>query len=175
MFHVKQGKYHKIIHGLHEKYGPVVRIAPNVLSLNFPGSIKIIYNTKGNYRKVSIELVYNYCFPINLGQTEFYHGSSAKGNDGTTIFNLFSEDDSEKHHEQKRPIGKYYSMTNARRHEPHIDEVIDHLCCQWEKRFMGNLETFDLAEWFSLCESPALNTSMPANNGLSCRCLGCGI
>lgn len=55
MLHVKRGNYHKIIHSLHEKYGPVVRIAPNVLSLNFPGLIKVIYNTKDNYRKVSMK------------------------------------------------------------------------------------------------------------------------
>lgn len=53
MLHVSRGKYHKVIQGLHEKYGPVVRIGPNVLSLNYPSLVKVIYNTKDNYRKVS--------------------------------------------------------------------------------------------------------------------------
>ena len=44
---------------MHEKYGPVVCIGPNVLSLNYPELIKIIYNTKENYRKVGIGLVFN--------------------------------------------------------------------------------------------------------------------
>ena len=39
---------------MHEKYGPVVRIGPNVLSLDYPELIPTIYDTKGTYRKVSI-------------------------------------------------------------------------------------------------------------------------
>ena len=41
---------------MHEKYGPVVRIGPNVLSLNYPELISTIYDTKGNYQKVSVVL-----------------------------------------------------------------------------------------------------------------------
>jgi hypothetical protein len=53
MFHVRQGKYEVVIHELHKKYGPVVRIGPNVLDLDMPDLIKTIYNTKGDYLKVS--------------------------------------------------------------------------------------------------------------------------
>ena len=52
MFHVRQGKYHEVIHQLHKKYGPVVRIGPNVLDLDYPELTKTIYNTKANYLKV---------------------------------------------------------------------------------------------------------------------------
>lgn len=52
MFHVRQGKYQIVVQELHKKYGPVVRIAPNVLDLDIPELIKTIYNTKADYLKV---------------------------------------------------------------------------------------------------------------------------
>ena len=155
MFYVYQGDYHKEIHHLHEKYGPVVCIGPNVFSLNYPELIKIIYNTKENYRKVGIGLVFNYCSYINLEQTEFYQVSSVKTKKGKTYektYNMFSRLDPKEHYEEQRLIWKYYKMANARNLEPSIDEVINHLCCQWEKHFICPMKTFDLAEWLSLCE-----------------------
>lgn len=56
MLHVRQGKYHVVIHELHKKYGPVVRIGPNVLDLDIPELIKTVYNIKSEYLKVSVSL-----------------------------------------------------------------------------------------------------------------------
>jgi hypothetical protein len=42
-----------VIQELHKKYGPVVRIGPNVLDLDIPELIKTIYNIKSDYLKVS--------------------------------------------------------------------------------------------------------------------------
>lgn len=53
MYHVRRGNYHLVIQKLHKKYGPVVRIAPNIIDLDIPGLVKTIYNTKENYLKVS--------------------------------------------------------------------------------------------------------------------------
>jgi hypothetical protein len=38
---------------LHEKHGPVVRLGPNLLDLDFPELSRIIYSTDGKWRKVS--------------------------------------------------------------------------------------------------------------------------
>lgn len=56
MLHVRQGKYHVVIHELHKKYGPVVRIGPNVLDLDIPELIKTVYNIKSEYLKVGLSL-----------------------------------------------------------------------------------------------------------------------
>jgi hypothetical protein len=48
----KSGRYGETIKKLHDKYGPVVRIAPNVLDLDYPELIKIIYGTDGKWVKV---------------------------------------------------------------------------------------------------------------------------
>ncbi|CAI7654472.1 unnamed protein product [Penicillium glandicola] len=131
ILHVRQGKYHMVIHELHKKYGPVVRIGPNVLDLDIPELIKTIYNIKSDYLK-----------------TEFYHGSSAKNN-GKIIYNLFSECNPQLHAQQKRPISKHYSLTGVLPLEPHIDDMISYLCQRLEEKFIDGSKTCDLGEWIA--------------------------
>ena len=38
---------------LHEKYGPIVRIGPNLLDLDLPELSRVVYNTDGKWTKVS--------------------------------------------------------------------------------------------------------------------------
>lgn len=57
MYHVRKGNIHVVVHNLHKKYGPVVRIAPGVLDLDLPDLVRTIYNAKGDFRKVSRSMV----------------------------------------------------------------------------------------------------------------------
>jgi hypothetical protein len=58
LYHVWRGNSHLVIEALHQKYGPVVRIGPNLLDLDLPELAKKIYNIKGDWLKVySIEPV----------------------------------------------------------------------------------------------------------------------
>ena len=50
---VSTWKYQWKMKELHEKYGPVVRIGPNLLDLDYPELIKTLYSTSGKYTKVS--------------------------------------------------------------------------------------------------------------------------
>lgn len=52
MYHVAQGNFQHVVVRLHEKYGPVVRIGPNVLDVDDPTLIKTIFGTKGDWKKV---------------------------------------------------------------------------------------------------------------------------
>ncbi|KAJ5441811.1 hypothetical protein N7491_004217 [Penicillium cf. griseofulvum] len=134
MLHVRRGNYHLVIQELHKKYGPVVRIGPNVLDLDIPGLIKTIYNIKSDYLK-----------------TEFYHGSSAKNN-GKIIYNLFSECNPKVHTQEKRPISKYYSLAGVLLLEPHIDDMTSCLCQRLEEEFIDGsnpAKTCDLGEWIA--------------------------
>jgi hypothetical protein len=54
LYHVSTGNSHQVFHDLHKKYGPVVRLGPNLLDLDYPELIKTIYNIQGNWKKVSI-------------------------------------------------------------------------------------------------------------------------
>ncbi|OGE54113.1 hypothetical protein PENARI_c006G07172 [Penicillium arizonense] len=135
MFHVRQGNYQMVVQELHKKYGPVVRIAPNVLDLDIPELIRTIYNTKADYLK-----------------TEFYHGSSAKAN-GKIIYNIFSECKPEAHARQKRPISKHYSLSGVLPLEPHIDEMTQYLCQRLEENFIcepSATKACNLGKWIAL-------------------------
>ncbi|KAG2000997.1 hypothetical protein GB937_010616 [Aspergillus fischeri] len=132
IYHVRKGKVHIVTTELHKKYGPVVRIAPNVVDLDMPELIRTIYSTRGDYRK-----------------TEFYHGSSAKNN-GKIIYNLFSECDPQVHAQQKRPIAKHYSMSGVLPLEPHVDETIGFLCRRLEEEFIDGPKAgrlCDIGQW----------------------------
>ncbi|GFF61337.1 pisatin demethylase [Aspergillus udagawae] len=132
IYHVRKGKMQILTMDLHKKYGPVVRIAPNVVDLDMPELIRTIYSTRGDYRK-----------------TEFYHASSAKNN-GKIIYNLFSECDPQVHAQQKRPIAKHYSMSGVLPLEPHIDETIGVLCQRLEEEFIDGSKAgslCDIGQW----------------------------
>jgi hypothetical protein len=49
---VYSGNYQDRIKKLHEQYGPIVRIGPNLLDLDYPELIKTIYSTDGKWLKV---------------------------------------------------------------------------------------------------------------------------
>lgn len=50
---------------LHEKYGPIVRIAPNEYSIDDPAAVQIIYGSKGRFTKASRALTYAYFQTLN--------------------------------------------------------------------------------------------------------------
>jgi hypothetical protein len=50
---VVSARYAPTIKQLHEKYGPIVRIGPNLLDLDLPELIKVVYGTDGKWAKVS--------------------------------------------------------------------------------------------------------------------------
>lgn len=132
LYHVSTGNSHQIFHDLHKKYGPVVRLGPNLLDLDYPELIKTIYNIQGNWKK-----------------TEMYHGSSAKV-EGKIIYNLFSETDQHEHSRQKRPVAKLYSATGVLAVESHMDQMIQKLCEVLTARTNGEKskgEALDLGEW----------------------------
>lgn len=130
LYHTSRGSIHLVYQKLHEKYGHIVRVGPNVVDVDLPELVKpVLCEIKGDWRK-----------------TEFYHGSSALVN-GKIVYNLFSETDSKKHAREKRPIAKYYSPAGVAALEPHMDTMISTLCQALEARFLGGGKPFDLGEW----------------------------
>ncbi|KAK4211556.1 Pisatin demethylase [Rhypophila decipiens] len=105
------------IRDLHEKYGPVVQIGPNTITLDFPELIKTIYGTDGTYRK-----------------TEFYAASSTLV-DNKIHYTLFGQPDNTRHGVMKRPIAKYYTVGAALALEPQIDRAISEFLTQLDARY----------------------------------------
>ncbi|EWG52238.1 hypothetical protein FVEG_11028 [Fusarium verticillioides 7600] len=132
LYQVRSQKYQWTIQELHKKYGPVVRIGPNLLDLDYPELIKTIYGTDNRWLK-----------------TEFYlNNSTIVG--GKISHNIFGTTSPAEHTQMKKPMAKYYSSSNVLTLESKMNQVIEELCKQIDDRFLKGTESFDLAEWFSL-------------------------
>ncbi|KAJ9229416.1 hypothetical protein DTO169E5_8872 [Paecilomyces variotii] len=119
---------------LHEKYGPVVRLGPNMVSLGDPALIATLYGINGDWLK-----------------TDFYHSNSVF-QDGKIIYTLFSETDNVRHAQMKRPIAQLYSQNGLRDLEPHINNTISYFIQRLDQEFiMGRNKDgiCDLATWLS--------------------------
>ncbi|KAK1749496.1 Pisatin demethylase [Echria macrotheca] len=123
------GRYPLKMVELHKKYGPVVRIGPNTLVLNYPELIQTIYRTDKKYPK-----------------TEMYHSSSAKV-DGKIQYTLFATTDAEAAAQMKRPIVKQYNWASTLALEPHVDTAIHEFCSNIDRRFVDPKIPCDLWEW----------------------------
>lgn len=53
LYTVCRGDSHIVVRGLHQRYGPVVRIGPNMLDIDEPSLIKTLYNIKDDFVKVT--------------------------------------------------------------------------------------------------------------------------
>lgn len=52
MYHAQRGSMHLVSKELHDKYGPVVRMAPNYLDVDYSSLIKTCFDFKGVWKKV---------------------------------------------------------------------------------------------------------------------------
>ncbi|KAH7211243.1 cytochrome P450 [Fusarium oxysporum] len=130
LYQVRTQKYQWTIQDLHKKYGPIIRIGPNLLDLDYPELIKIIYGTDHRWLK-------------------FYLNNSSMV-DGKIKHNLFSTTSPAEHAQMKKPMAKYYSSSNVLTMEVKMNQVIEELCKQIDNRFLEDNKSFDLAEWLGL-------------------------
>lgn len=157
LYHVWRGNSHLVVEALHKKYGPVVRIGPNVLDLDYPELVKKIYNIKGDWLKVNhtMSSLNSITLSFSRDQTPFYHGSSVMGPNRKVIYNIFSQTDNDLHARERKPIAKFYSMNGILPLEPLIDSVIRKLCEELERRFMDSPNAgkpCNLGDWILYCK-----------------------
>ncbi|KAI1338948.1 cytochrome P450 [Xylariaceae sp. FL0016] len=95
------------LRGLHQKYGDVVRVAPNRVSVCDPEAIPIIYSIKRA-----------------LNKSELMRAGRPVG-DGPE--NLFSVRDSKVHAQMRRTVANAYSMSTIVQYEPRIDDTLSNL------------------------------------------------
>ncbi|SMY18713.1 unnamed protein product [Zymoseptoria tritici ST99CH_1A5] len=128
LYDVWQGQAHWTAIKLHRKYGKLVRIAPNVVSVGDPDEVQRIYNIKGNFTK-----------------TAFYPIQSISWQKKPQP-NLFSERNEAEHREQRRKVANAYTLESLLKMEPAIDE-----CTKLFLSKMGEYadrdEPVDLGQW----------------------------
>ncbi|KAK0667912.1 cytochrome P450 [Cercophora samala] len=137
LYHTTRGSFHLHIARLHKRYGPVVRIGPNTVDIDYPELIKVVFGTTTKQK-------------AEWKKTEFYLSSSTRVKEtGEIMYNLFSQINPELHAKWKRPVAKYYSAAAVARVEGKVDEVVDMLCRELDKRLCGDLGYggLDLGEW----------------------------
>ncbi|KAJ9611683.1 hypothetical protein H2200_004867 [Cladophialophora chaetospira] len=125
---VWKGHAHMTAINIHNKYGPVVRIGPNHVSIADPSMIPIIYGTKENFTK-----------------TGFYPIQSISWKKRPEL-NLFSTRDPEYHRIEKRKVGAAYSLPNLLQSEAAIDSCVE-LFMDRLHEFASKKEPVDLGAW----------------------------
>ena len=128
LYDVWKGHAHLTAIELHKKYGPVVRIAPNHVSIADPKMIPIIYNTKETFTKTGF-------YPIQCISWK-----------KQPEMNLFSTRDPEYHRVEKRKVGAAYSLANLLQSEQAIDSCSE-LFMSRLGEFASRNEPVDLGAW----------------------------
>ncbi|KAJ5971321.1 Cytochrome P450 E-class group I [Penicillium vulpinum] len=101
-----KGHWHEDILGLHARYGPVVRIAPNAVSmLDATQGLRTIYGHGTKATKTDWYLIWN--------------------SSGRIANTSFSEIDVSEHSRKRKQVAKAYAMTSILRMEDYIQAVVD--------------------------------------------------
>ncbi|KAI9170601.1 Cytochrome P450 monooxygenase vrtE [Paramyrothecium foliicola] len=137
---VYHGNYAPDIKRLHEKYGPIVRLGPNLLDLDWPALSKTIYSTDGRWIK-----------------SDFYKNNSIVSN-GKITYHMFSETNNVEHARLKRPVVRHYSVPRALAMEGHMDNVLVDFCEHLRLRFVERNKDCNLGDWVSYFAWDLLST-----------------
>ncbi|KAI1738863.1 cytochrome P450 [Xylaria scruposa] len=97
-----RGRWHRDLLDLHQRYGPVVRIGPNELSIGDPDAFLQIYRVNGAYPKSA-------CYSVVQGSRPF---------------DLAGERNEKIHSAQRRLVARAYSMESTLRLEAQLNELI---------------------------------------------------
>ncbi|KAF2872863.1 cytochrome P450 [Massariosphaeria phaeospora] len=92
----------------HEKYGPVVRIAPNTLSFNTASALHTIYGARN----------------ANVKKAGFYKTVDVAAG----AYSSFTETDREKHAAKRRWMGPVFSADSVKQNEAAIVDVVEQFC-----------------------------------------------
>ncbi|KAJ9642832.1 hypothetical protein H2199_004353 [Coniosporium tulheliwenetii] len=111
LYDVRRGQAHRTAIELHRKYGPLVRIGPNHVSVADSKEIANIYGLKTGFTKLAV---------AESARTGFYPIQCISWQKKPQM-NLFSTRDEQYHREQKRPIASAYSMTSLLAKEDAVD------------------------------------------------------
>lgn len=125
---VRKGQAHTTAIALHRRYGKLVRIGPNVVSVGDPAAIPLIYNIKRDFTKTAF-------YPI---QSLIW--------DKKAQMNLFSTRSETEHRKLRKKVASAYTLDSLLKMEPEIDD-----CSKLFLSKMGEYadrgEPVDLGKW----------------------------
>ncbi|KAF4156803.1 hypothetical protein CNMCM6069_006325 [Aspergillus lentulus] len=115
---------------MHEKYGPVVRIGPNVVCVSDPEYISTIYPVREGFPK-----------------SDFYRVQQPYTRKDGAVAAIFNTQDEALHKMLRKPVAHLYSMTNVISLESTVDQVLEILFQQLDARFAETGHVCDLGSW----------------------------
>jgi hypothetical protein len=118
--------WHRIVVSLHEKYGPLVRIAPNEVSVGNPKAVRQIYPVSTS------------AFPKSDWYSVFR---------GTRKVDLFAGQDQRAHGLHRKMVARAYAMDTLKDLEPYVDGCLGMLVEQLDRRAGQRV---DMAKWVHL-------------------------
>ncbi|KAI1066927.1 hypothetical protein LB507_011384 [Fusarium sp. FIESC RH6] len=128
LYDVYKGQSHHTAIRLHLEHGPLVRVAPNVVSVGDPQAIKIIYGLTGAFPK-----------------SAFYPIQSISWQKKPQM-NLFSTRDPVYHREQKKKVAGAFSLTSLLESEAAIDSCTELFMSRLDEWAVGG-KPIDLGIW----------------------------
>ncbi|KAF3007704.1 hypothetical protein E8E13_009541 [Curvularia kusanoi] len=130
MYRMYRGDYQLSHLALHEKYGPLIRIAPDELSYSKPDGVSVVYRLNNPLEK-----------------TDWYH--TWKGAGLKSQIDMFTITDEKRHAAYRRVVGTVYSLTNILKNEPGIDQNVT-LLIERLDGFVQRDEEVDLGLWLEM-------------------------
>ncbi|KAL4947535.1 cytochrome P450 [Aspergillus filifer] len=126
---VNTGRAHEIHSAVHENYGDIVRLGPNMVSLADPAWIPTVYPAR-----------------MGVPKSNFYKTLAPWTKNGA-LPAVFSSRNEEIHKSLRSPIAGLYSTSKVLPLEVFINQTLDVMTEQIDKRFVKSQQTFDLAHW----------------------------
>ncbi|PSN68694.1 cytochrome P450 [Corynespora cassiicola Philippines] len=130
MYRMYAGDMEIASRALHERYGPLVRIAPNEVTCSDPEAIPRIYHTHRPLEKTDWYLAFR---PVGIG--------------GRT--DLFTELNEKNHADLRKIVGPVYSLSNILKNEDKEDECME-LFMKILGEFADDGEEFDFGLWLEM-------------------------
>ncbi|KAF2022781.1 cytochrome P450 pisatin demethylase-like protein [Setomelanomma holmii] len=131
MYRVYVGDMHIVQRRLHERHGPVIRIAPNEVSTSNPSAIQKIYKHQAPLNKT------DFYWPWGGGEISKQHKP------------LFVETDEKLHSNYRRVVSPVYTTTNVLKSESYINKVSE-LFVKRLGEHADRKEAIDLGTWLQM-------------------------
>ncbi|ESZ92255.1 cytochrome P450 [Sclerotinia borealis F-4128] len=148
---VKSNHHHETMIQLHRKYGDVVRIGPNALSIANVDYIPKIYGINSGFTKAS-------------HRSEMYNLFAPRVN-GVPLPSLLSMRDEKEYARQKKMIHHAYSLSSLTEYEPLVNGIILKLMDQFKvKSDKQNNKSVDLSVWLRYYTSDVIMQLSFGNN-----------
>ncbi|KAL2431956.1 Pisatin demethylase [Exophiala dermatitidis] len=123
---VSRGRWEHDDLALHRKYGPVVRVAPDMYSIDSPEVVKKVYGIGSKFPK-----------------SDWY---DAWRHPDPNRWTLFPDRDMKRHAETRKRFQAMYSMSSLVNYEGYVDECAE-IFCKRLSEFAERRETIDMAHW----------------------------